>query len=139
MAIVQLANSLVDRDTQGRGVHFPLTLDANTRDFKRVEHEENIKECIYWLIATRIGERVMAEDVGTLIMQSLFASIEGLEDTLPFQVTEAITLYEPRVEDIRAKAERTGLTELRLTTTWVVRATGRRDSLVYPYFVEGSR
>lgn len=138
MPVLQLANGLIDREALGKGIHFPLTVDPATNDFKMVEAEEAIKESLFWLISTRVGERVMNEDLGTLVSESLFADIEAVQDVLPFQLAEAIARHEPRVTDVKMKTERTGLTELRITITWVVRATGRRDSLVYPYYTEPS-
>lgn len=136
MPVLTLANSLIDRDTLGQGIKFPLTSDAGSGDWTRTKHEENVKECIYWLLATRIGERVMNEDIGTTFTEALFENIEGLQDVLPFQAEEAITRYEARVTDVKCVCHRTGPTELRLTITWIVRATGRRDNLVYPYYTE---
>ena len=134
--VLTLANSLIDRDTLGSGVHFPLTIDPATRDFKKVAYEENVKECIFWLLAVRVGERVMNEDVGTLIQGGLFKNIEALQSVLPHQIADAIATYEPRVTNVKIQTERTGQTELRITVTWTVRATGRRDNLVYPYFTD---
>jgi len=136
MGVLNLANSLIDVDTLGKGFKFPMTVDPATNDWQLSKYEENVKECIYWLLATRIGERVMNEDIGTTITESLFMNIESLAVILPNQITEAITRYEPRVTNLRVKVERTGETELRATLTWTVRATGRRDNLVYPYYTE---
>jgi phage baseplate assembly protein W len=136
MPVLKLANSLIERAALGRGVKFPLTIDVGTNDFEMVEYEEAIKESLFWLISTRVGERVMNEDIGTLVSESLFSDIEAVADVLPFQLAEAIARHEPRVTDVKMKVERTALTELRITITWVVRATGRRDSLVYPYYTE---
>lgn len=136
MSLVKLSNSLIDRDTLGKGISFPLTIDANTKDFVKVAYEENVKECIYWLISTRVGERIMNEDVGTLVNASIFEDMEVVADVVPFQIAEAIAKFEPRVENVRVKAEQTSLTELRVTVIWTVRATGRVDNLVYPYYTQ---
>lgn len=136
MPILTLANSLIDRDQLGKGVKYPLTMDKATGDFARVANEDNVRECIYWLIATRVGERVMNEDFGTTANDSLFQDIEAVADVLPFQIADVIARYEPRVTHVKLKTERTGVSDLRITITWIVRSTGRGGSLVYPYYTE---
>jgi len=136
MPLLSLANSLLDRDTLGKSPKLPLTTDPATGMFQIASDEDEVKESIILLLDTRIGERVMAEDVGTLISQALFSNIEALRDILPGQIVEAISNFEPRVENVRATSQQTGPTELRVTVTWVVSATGRADSLIYPFYTE---
>ena len=131
--ILNLSNPLINRDALGIGIAFPFTRDKTTNDLLVLRYEDNIKSCILWLLSTRIGERLMNEDCGTTIMSALFGNIDGLADALPIQIKEAIARFEPRVVNVTTKTERIGINDLRITIGWTVKATGNRDSYVYPY------
>jgi phage baseplate assembly protein W len=135
---VELANKLLARATLGKGLASPLTVDPATGDFKKVSEEENVANCILDLILTRVGERVMNEDIGNEMPQILFDNIDGAEDILPIHVIDVIRRYEPRVRDVAARVSREGDTKLVLSVGWILKATGQPGNVVYPFYAQGS-
>jgi phage baseplate assembly protein W len=135
---INLANSLIEQAALGIGLQAPLTTNPQTGDFVRLSVADNVRSCILDLLSTRVGERVMNEDFGTLIPLAIFENSEGLIDVLPFRVKEAITQYETRVTRVTCTVDIIDPTTTRLNVGWVLKATGKRDSLVYPYYTEPS-
>jgi phage baseplate assembly protein W len=134
---LELANQLVDVASLGKGFASPLCQDDATGDFKTVEGHENVRVCIRDLITTRIGTRVMNEDIGTEVLSLLFENIKGVVDILPFHLKEAIERHEPRVRDVQVRAQQQGDTAVEAYVSWVVRSTNRRDSLVHLFSISG--
>lgn len=134
--VIKLANSLLETQILGKGLASPLVVDSSINDFKRVEYAENVKQCIMDLIDTRIGERVMRENVGTEIHALLFESQTAVIDIMPVQIVQAIERYEPRVTRVSAVARPEGDNIVHTLVSWILRATGKQDSLVYPYYLE---
>lgn len=133
---VTLANSLLEQSVLGTGLKSPLTVDPTTNDFARVSGADNVRQCILDLLDTRIGERVMNEDMGADLPEMTFENIVGVVDILPDRIRRIILRYEPRVYNVTVTAAQVSRTEARADITWVLRATGQPGSLVYPYFLE---
>ena len=137
---LRLANTLVQNQVLGKGLAFPMREDPTNGDFLGVAGADNVKQCIIDLITTRVGERLMNEDLGTEIADSVFESQQAVIDILPLRVREAINQFEPRVQSVTASAVPfsldNGLRGVKLNVSWVLRSGGGRDSLVYPYYLE---
>lgn len=139
MTIITLANSLVERSVLGIGLASPLTPDDTIGDWQRLEGADNVKACIIDLISTRVGERLMFEDIGTTIPELVFESVEGVLDILPFQLVEVIKRYEPRVIRVACTAEAFSTDKgdgVNAKLSWTLRSTGKRDNLVWPFYLE---
>jgi phage baseplate assembly protein W len=137
MPVLELSNSLLDQEALGSGPKFPLAIDPATNEFALAKYEENVKESVFWLVSVRLGERVMNEDMGSLFEASLFEDPEQAAEVLPFQTVELLRRYEPRITEVRCRADRISATELRLVITWVIKSSGRRGSLEYDYNLNG--
>lgn len=136
-----LANSVVEQASLGRGLKSPLEEDPLTGDFKTLVGPDNVKQCIIDLILTRVGERVMNEDLGTELPSLIFETTDGVVDVLPLKVIDVIRRHEPRVTRVTAKAyveELNGSATVVLDLSWVVKATGRPDNLVYPFYTDSN-
>ncbi len=133
---LELANSLVEREPLGRGLASPLSIDPVTKDFRRLEGPDKEKQGIIDLLTTRVGERVMNEDFGTRLPPLLFENADGLVEVLPVHVVEAINRFEPRVRNPKAKAAVIGNTTIKVEVSWELRTSGRRESLVYPFYLQ---
>ncbi len=139
MGEIILANSLLEVAVLGKGLKSPLQTDSGTGDFVRVDGSENVKMCILDLITTRIGERLMNEDIGTLTMDSLFESQQAVVDIVPHQIVDAIRRYETRVTRVSARGIPVGKDTVDINVEWVLRSSGRADGTVYPYYLNSNR
>lgn len=133
---IVLSNYILDQQVLGSGLISPLTTDESTGDFQRVSGPDNVRQCIIDLLGVRVGERVMREDDGSPFPPLVFENAAGLVNVLPMLSVEAILRYEPRVTNVTAKAVIANPTTVSVSISWVLRATGTPDSLVYPFYLE---
>ncbi len=124
------------QDFLGRGWAFPAGVDAGG-GIALAEGEDDIRQAIRIILGTALGEREMRPDFGCGVHELAFdpgdASLTG---KARFYVRNALERWEPRieVESVEARLEGNRLT---VDVRYVVRATNRRDNLVYPYYLQG--
>ena len=123
----------------GRGWRFPLLPDASGR-LAYAAGEDSVRDCLLVLVRTALGERVMRPTLGTRAPELVFApgssrSLRELEDS----VRIAIRDFEPRaaVDDVRAQAQPGEEWRVTVFVDYRVRATGRHETLVFPYYLDG--
>ncbi len=126
----------------GRGIRFPLQVDPKTGKLAMSEHEENIKESIGIILRTGRGERVMRPEFGTNTMDYAFApSAADVRGTIAHELSEALTIQEPRIRDVEVTTEDVDRQDgtLVINVSYTVRSTNNRFNHVYPFYVtEGS-
>lgn len=126
------------KDFLGVGWKYPVRVDANER-IAMSQYEEDIKEAIWIILGTAKGERVMRPDFGCGIHDLVFASINTTTVTLvENSVREALTMWEPRIELIKAEvsAEHVNDGKLIVSIDYRVRTTNNRFNLVYPFYLK---
>jgi phage baseplate assembly protein W len=100
-----------------------------------------VRQSIQIIIFTAKGERVMRPDFGCGIHELVFApngaATRGMAE---HYVSEALELWEPRIEIIEVKATAAGAHEeqIRISIDYRVRTTDNRFNLVYPFYLERS-
>jgi len=127
----------------GRGWKFPVRVDPTTGRIAMSEMEQDIKESIYIILKTAMGERLMRPEFGCGIHDLVFSSMStvtlGLFES---RVREAIKRWESRVEilrlDVFTKEPDRGKLEINLSCQ--VRDTNTEFNLVFPFYLtEGQR
>ncbi len=118
----------------GRGIALPFRSDPTTGDIVHTVDEETIEASIRMFFSTRKGERVFFEDYG--MREVLFENNtdQGMLDVLSAEAQIGLTRYEPRifVRSVTAMAVKQGnMHGIRITTGYMIRATGQDRSLVY--------
>ena len=134
---MQLANSLVDRATLGKGIFYPFHTDPTTGGIAKASGDENVLGCILFLLDHKQGDRLMREDMG-LSGDLLFSSQQAIIDILPTQIRELLGQYEPRITSVRVTAVASGTNQVDLKVTWKTRSTGKPGNMIYPINVEGA-
>jgi len=129
---------LTSKDFLGIGWRYPVTL--NERRGVGLSHfEKNIEECIWIILGTAKGERVMRPDFGCDIHELVFApnnaETHGLIITA---VTDALVRWEPRIMNINvdAKTDRDREGQLLISVQYEVRATNNVFNIVYPFYLQ---
>lgn len=120
----------------GRGLAFPLRTDATGR-LALVEDRTEIEEAIHLVVRTAPGERPMRPDFGCRIHDHLFDSInETTVGTVAFDVEQAITRWEPRVDveavEVFADPEEASL--LYIQVVYRVKHNNDERNLVFPFY-----
>ncbi|UFH59984.1 GPW/gp25 family protein [Sulfurovum mangrovi] len=124
------------REFLGNGWKFPLGLKEGA--FELVSEDEDIKEAILIILNTAPGERVMRPEFGCGIQNYLFSVINSSNlSMIENEVTRALTLYEPRIELERVKAEVESSEEGKLVVKidYSVRSSNSRYNIVYPFYL----
>jgi phage baseplate assembly protein W len=124
------------RDFLGRGWRFPVAVDAATLNIAMSAYEQDIKEAILIILSTAKGERVMRPDFGCGIHDYVFAPMDvGTLGGVETSVTEALTLWEPRIliTGVKAEPDRSDLGKLLVSITYRVRSTNNEFNMVYPF------
>ncbi len=131
-----MAKQDVDENFLGRGWSFPPIFENQGRSVRMVSAEEDIRQSLQILLATRLGERVMHPSFGwkreALMFQPMSSSFAtDLKD----EVKVAILFNESRItlDNVRLEPSRgtEGVIEIRIEYT--IRSTNSRSNLVYPF------
>ncbi len=122
----------------GKGLAFPVRTEPATGRLKEQSGEEDIKEAVGIILGTRQGERVMRPDYGCRIHEYVFGTMDY--DTLrqmEAAVTEALILWEPRIEAVQAQAkpDPDNGGRVLLFVSYRVRSTNNQYNLVYPFYM----
>ena len=126
----------------GVGWAFPVQEDPDRDDIALAAYEEDIRQSLLIILETNDGERVMRPDFGANLHALVFEPINTTTLALArHQVYEAITLWEPRVDNLTIQVTSDPpLGRLMIDIGYRVRQTNTFYNLVYPFYLqEGSR
>lgn len=126
----------------GGGFSYPLIQDDDKRTIKAVGGEEKIRQSIYVILMTKVGERPLRPDFGSRIHEYVYELPgETVMALLCNEVVQSVYKWEHRVEDVTASADTSEIMHGRvfISVSYTVRATNRPDNLVFPFYLEESR
>lgn len=124
-------------DFLGHGWCFPIAVDG-TGGVSMARGETDIGESIKIILSTPQGERVMRPEFGSTLHEYVFApnnaTTAGL---LGYHVRDALLRWEPRIEitDIDVQADPMEPTYIRISISYLVKATNDERNLVYPFYL----
>jgi len=125
------------KDFLGRGFSFPLRLDPKG-SVALSEGEQNIEENIRLVLGTAPGERPMRPDFGCRIHDFVFyPNNANTASLVAYYVREALSKWEPRIEDIRVSAAPDPVQEnaIRVDIRYRIRRSNNTRNLVYPFYL----
>jgi phage baseplate assembly protein W len=125
------------RDIIGRGVAFPLRVDAGGA-IALVNDDEDIQEAVELILATSPGERPMRPQFGCAVHDYVFETVDAYTvGRLERAVRIALDRWEPRIEvlAIDVDVSQAGGGRLPIEITYRLRATNDVRNLVYPFYV----
>jgi len=119
----------------GRGWSFPPTFDKAMRSVAMAAGDVDIRESLWIILSTSLGERIMLATFGCDLISKVFTTLTTTTaNEIATLVTRAITEWEPRVT-----VEKVSVTDSTLEG-WIdigidyyVRQTNARSNLVYPF------
>jgi phage baseplate assembly protein W len=134
-----VAASSPERAFLGTGWSFPPTFSRPARSVIMASAELDIRQSLWVLFSTALGERVMLPQYGSAIWEMVFQAINTtLSTQIADLVQQAILYWEPRidVEYVRV-APASGLDGvLLIEVSYLVRGTNTRNNLVYPFYIQ---
>ncbi len=87
----------VKQDPLWKGMEFPPRLSEGGISFS--VDKENIRDCIFHILTTPLGERVMRPDFGCILPELIDKPLNlKTKAKIIYGVVEAISFWEPRVE-----------------------------------------
>ena len=109
----------------GTGWRYPVQFDDGEVVLSR--YAEDVREAIWIILSTAPGERVMRPDFGC-----------GIHEYVRFEVEEALTRWEPRIEldEVQVQSSPKDPARLLISIDYRVRATDSRFNLVYPFYLQ---
>jgi hypothetical protein len=119
----------------GRGWAFPPSFDSNGGTVTMAAGDVDIREALWILLSTSLGERIMLATYGCDLISKVFTTLTTTTaNEIAAMVTRAITEWEPRVS-IQAVTVTDSTLDgwLDIAIDYVVRQTNSRSNLVFPY------
>jgi phage baseplate assembly protein W len=121
----------------GKGWSFPLKPQGNGQ-LAYASGEEKIRQSIWIILSTAVGERVMRPQFGCGIHDLVFeANTPMLHGLVKTRVREALTRWEPRIDvtDVQVEAPPDRRNYLGIRIGYRIRANNAFFNLVYPFFL----
>lgn len=125
------------KDFLGRGIAFPMGADAYGA-LRVATHEDSVSQAVKLILGTAVGERVMRPDFGCRIHDLVFHPVNPNTCSMVTLYTrEALTKWEPRIEDVQVKAypDPTQENTILINIQYRVRRTNNMTNMVYPFFL----
>ena len=126
-----------DNSFLGTGWSFPPTFSRRTMSVDMVAGDQDIRESLWVLFSTNIGERLMLPQYGTVLWQKVFASLTTtLINQIKTIVVQEITMWEPRITVLAVEVLTDDVIDgvVNIGLDYVVRQTNTRANLVYPFY-----
>lgn len=123
----------------GTGWSFPPTFSRIDYSVVMVSDAQDIRESLWVLFSTLLGERIMVPEYGSQIWEMVFQAINTtLMSRLREMVRQAIRNWEPRitVDEISVQPDASVAGLVRITVFYTIRKTNTRDNLVYPFYIQ---
>jgi hypothetical protein len=114
----------------GRGWSFPFKFDGASGAVKYSEFEDNIRQSMSLILATRPGERQMLPEFGCRAHELMFApNTPSTASQIASHVEAALSRWEPRIEvnSVKAFSEPSGA--VRVVVDYVIKVTQARYTL----------
>jgi phage baseplate assembly protein W len=125
------------RDILGTGWKFPIKPNARGEISYSVG-EQSIQESIWIILSTAPGERQMRPGFGCGVHEYVFApNSSATRGSIAYQVNQALTRYEPRIDVVEVRVESGPGEEnlLLIRIDYRIRANNAFHNLVYPFFI----
>ncbi|MDR1246495.1 MAG: GPW/gp25 family protein [Clostridiales Family XIII bacterium] len=92
----------------GTGMKFPPKINKNSGRFAVSTGAENVKESVYIILMTGLGERWLEPAFGSRIMSYTFIDTSpAMLNMLASEIREAVLGQEPRISDVDIDFEKT--------------------------------
>jgi phage baseplate assembly protein W len=123
----------------GTGWSFPPAFSRYTYSVDMVSAEQDIRESLWILFSTSLGERIMLPQYGSQLWQMVFQNINTtLLTQLADIVRQAVLYWEARIDidDVRAEPDPTIPGLVLIAVSYTIRHTNARNNLVFPFYIQ---
>ncbi|MGB9179563.1 MAG: GPW/gp25 family protein [Pyrinomonadaceae bacterium] len=123
----------------GTGWSFPPTFSLLTYSVDMVSDDQDIRESLWVLFSTSLGERIMLPGYGSQLWLMIFQNITNtLMTQLADMVRQAVLYWEARidVDDVVVQPDATVAGLILITVYYTIRKTNARNNLVFPFYIQ---
>lgn len=127
------------KDFVGTGWKFPVEFKKSLNTVVMLTGEEDIRNSLEVLFATRVGERIMHSHYGSALYSFLFMPMNT--STLTYMesvITKEILYNEPRIvlNNVEIQPSLNEMGRLDITIDYKVTATNNRYNFVFPFYLK---
>ncbi len=128
---------MAERDFLGSGMKFPPQINKATGRFVTVSAEESVRESVYLILMTAVGERPLRQDFGSNLMSYTFMDMNITQINIMIRsLKDQILNQEPRIEDVSITPDPdSGDGRVIFNISYTVSATNTRDNIVFPFYL----
>jgi phage baseplate assembly protein W len=121
----------------GTGMKFPPRINQNTGRFAVSAGAESVKESVYIILMTGMGERWLEPAFGSRIMGYTFIDVSSaMLNMLSSEIRNAILGQEPRVADVDINFEKTTSDGcLIINIAYRLRENNTMENMVFPFYL----
>jgi phage baseplate assembly protein W len=128
----------IEQDFLGSGWSFPPTFDRQNATVVMTSGVVNIRQSLWVLLSTTIGERIMLAPYGSNLQSWVFSSLtETTANQMIAMIAKAILDWEPRINvnsiDITELDPLNG--QLGILIDFIIIRTNTRANMVYPFYL----
>jgi phage baseplate assembly protein W len=122
----------------GSGMKFPPQANKATGRFAVSSGEQSVKEAVYLIMMTAVGERELAPNFGSSLARYAFMDINLTNlSIMRRDVTELITSQEPRISDAEVDIDAESRNDcLIVNIRYKVAQTNTVDNFVFPFYLK---
>lgn len=130
----------MDTTFLGKGMKFPPQINSATGRFAVSEKATNVKESIYIILLTQLGERFIRPQFGSTLQTYAFMDVNMTNITLMTRdLTSQLETQEPRISDVDITIDsvtRQGC--LLITIGYTLIEDNTTDNLVFPFYLDNA-
>ncbi|MCB0563231.1 MAG: GPW/gp25 family protein [Phaeodactylibacter sp.] len=122
----------------GTGWSFPPAFDKSRKTLELARDVEDIRQSLFILLTTELGERVMIPEYGAGMKRMLFEPLTtNLRAYMTELVRQAVIRYEPRIKLESVIMNDSGELEGRvlIEVEFTVKETNSRANFVFPFYI----
>ena len=121
----------------GTGVTFPPQIDPATGKFRMSDGPKSVKESIYLILMTQMGERLTRPKFGTNTAGYVFMDVNQTRLTIMRrELTESILRQEPRGSNVDIHTDMEAQQGyIMINIDYILAQNNRRDNLVFPFYL----
>ncbi|MDR2132023.1 MAG: GPW/gp25 family protein [Clostridiales Family XIII bacterium] len=121
----------------GTGMKFPPRINKNSGRFAVSSGAENVKESVYIILMTGLGERWLEPNFGSRIMRYTFLDTSpAMLNMLSSEIRNAILGQEPRISDADIDFEENpGGGSLIVNISYRLRESNTIENMVFPFYL----
>lgn len=114
----------------GRGWRFPFGFEPAHGGTAMSQYEENIRQCITVILATKPGERQMLPEFGCPIHAMMFApATPAVATVIAHHVAQALARWEPRINVGKVDAWPEPGGQIRVAVSYTIKSTMTEQEL----------